>query len=258
MDIVRKTASVIAEIRKRKPRIHCITNDAAQSFTADTLLAVGAEPSLTLARTEVPDFVGSADALLINLGTLDDSRLGAIPVAVAFAVQNDKPWVLDPVFVHRSPGRRDYAAALLAEKPSAVRCNQLEAAALAGGGNGAEPGRLLADRFATLAAVTGETDVVYGEAGEVEIANGHALMSQLTAIGCAGSALLAACLAVEEDVTAASVAALVAWAVAGEVAGGAAKGPGSFRPALIDAIHNLKAPMIKRRAKAHLREAAVQ
>lgn len=256
MDIVRKTTSVLAAIRKQGPRVHCITNDAAQAFTADVLLAVGAEPSLTLTRTEVPDFVASSDALLINLGTLDDTRLAAIPVAVAFAVQNNKPWVLDPVFVHRSPGRCDYATALLAEKPTVVRCNQSECAALAGV-NGAEPGRTIADGFETVAAVTAETDIVFGAGVEAEIQNGHARMNQLTAIGCAGSALLAACLAVEEDPFVASIAALVAWGVAGEVAETNSKGPGTFRPALLDAIHGLKGPMLKRRAKAKVSKGKV-
>ena len=213
------------------------------------LLALGAEPSLTLTRNEVPDFVASSDALLINLGTLDDQRLAAIPVAVAFAVENAKPWVLDPVFIHRSPGRREYASALLAEKPTAVRCNQSECAALAEV-NGAEPGRTVADSFDTVVAVTGEADMVYGPQSEAEIRNGHARMGQLTAVGCAGSALLAACLAVHEDRFEASVAAIVAWGVAGEVAATNSKGPGTFRPALLDAIHGLKGPMLKRRAKA--------
>ncbi len=254
MDIARKTASILTAIRKQKPRVHCITNDAAQTFTADALLALGAEPSLTLSRSEVPDFVGSSDALLINLGTLDENRLAAIPVAVAFAVQHEKPWVLDPVFVHRSPGRLDYATALLSEKPTVVRCNQAEATALTGGGNGAGPSQTLADRYQTVAAVTGETDEICGDGRHATASNGDALMGQITAAGCAGSAVLAACLAVEEDRFAATLAALVAWNVAGEVAAGVAKGPGTFRAALLDALHGLKAPMIKRRAKTDLQE----
>lgn len=249
MEVARQTASVLNAIRKNKPRVHCITNDAAHSFTADVLLALGAEPSLTLTRNEVPDFVASSDALLVNLGTLDDQRLAAVPVAVAFAVENRKPWVLDPVFVHRSPGRREYAAALLAEKPTAVRCNQAESAVLSEV-NGAEPGRTIADSFETVVAVTGETDMIYGPGCQAEVRNGHARMGQLTAIGCAGSALLAACLAVNEDRFEATVAAMVAWGVAGEVAATNSKGPGTFRPALLDAIHGLKGPMLKRRAKA--------
>lgn len=255
MDIARKIASVLAAVRRQHPRIHCITNDAAQTFTADVLLALGAEPSLTLSRAEMPDFVGSADALLVNLGTLDENRLAAIPVAVAFAVQNGKPWVLDPVFVQRSPGRLDYAAALLAEKPTAVRCNQAECAALVGGGNGADPARVLAERYATVAAVTGDEDVIVADGRRAVLANGHKLMQQLTAIGCAGSALLAACLAVEEDRFFAALAAVAAWGIAGEVAAGNAAGPGTFRPALLDAIHGLKGPVIKRRVKATLEEA---
>ena len=256
MNLAQTTALMLADIRERKPRVHCITNDAAQAFTADTLLALGAEPSLSLAKSEVADFVGSSDALLINLGTLDEKRLSAIPVAVAFAAQTNKPWVLDPVFVHRSPARLDYAAALLAEKPAAVRCNQAECVALAGGGNGAAPGEVLAARFETVAAVTGAVDTVYGHERQADIENGHVLMSRMTATGCACSAIVAACLAVGEDPFAACVAALVIWGVAGEVAGDTASAPGTFRPALLDALYGLNAEAIDKHAKAALKETA--
>jgi hydroxyethylthiazole kinase len=73
-------------------------------------------------------------------------------------------------------------------------------------------------------------------------------MSQATAIGCALSSLVAACLAVETDAWLASVAAMVAWGVAGEVAGERAGGPGTFRPLLLDAVHGLDERTLEARA----------
>jgi hydroxyethylthiazole kinase len=81
------------------------------------------------------------------------------------------------------------------------------------------------------------------------IANGHVLMSRVTAMGCAASALVAACLAVEPDAWAATAAALILIGVAGEVAAGRARGPGSFAMEIIDAVYALDRATIAARAK---------
>ena len=53
-------------------------------------------------------------------------------------------------------------------------------------------------------------------------------MARVTAMGCAASALVGACLAVEPDAWQATAAALIVIGVAGEVAAARARGPGSF------------------------------
>ena len=63
-------ADVLARIRERAPRVHCITNAVAQNFTANVLLAAGARPSMTISPEEVGSFVASADALLDNFAEL--------------------------------------------------------------------------------------------------------------------------------------------------------------------------------------------
>ena len=52
---------------------------------------------------------------------------------------------------------------------------------------------------APSSALTGETDLVTDGERVCRIANGHPLMARVTAMGCAGSALVAAVLAVEPD-----------------------------------------------------------
>ncbi|MGB9364572.1 MAG: hydroxyethylthiazole kinase, partial [Xanthobacteraceae bacterium] len=46
-------ADILMRLRARSPRVHCITNAVAQAFTANTLLAAGAVPSMTLSPDEV-------------------------------------------------------------------------------------------------------------------------------------------------------------------------------------------------------------
>src|SRR6516225_1008831 len=98
-------ADVLSRVRQRAPRVHCLTNTVAQNFTANVLLAAGAVPSMTAAPDEIADFVARADALLINLGTLDRERREAAEIAAEEAVEEQRPWVLDPVFVDRSQAR---------------------------------------------------------------------------------------------------------------------------------------------------------
>src|SRR6202789_717272 len=88
---------MLARLRARAPRVHCITNSVAQQFTANVLLAAGAVPSMTLSPDEIGAFVAGADALLVNLGTFDAERRSAVEAALGTAADMGKPWLLDPV-----------------------------------------------------------------------------------------------------------------------------------------------------------------
>ena len=232
-------ADVLARVRDRSPRVHCITNNVAQNYTANMLLAAGAVPSMTISRDEIVSFLAGAGALLVNLGTFDAERRSAIEAALAAVSAARMPWVLDPVFIESSPTRAEFARELLARSPSAVRLNPSEFAPLFGGDPAEEAASGVAAACATVVALTGGTDIVTDGPRRVALHNGHALMGLVTAMGCAASALVGAALAVETDAWLAAVAALVALGVAGEVAGETARGPGSFGAAILDALYNL-------------------
>ena len=74
-------------------------------------------------------------------------------------------------------------------------------------------------------------------------------MAKVTGMGCAASALVAACLAIEADTWSATAAALLMLGVAGELAAAQAKGPASFAMALIDTLHSLDGPTLLARAR---------
>ena len=107
-------AGLLGQLRARSPRVHCITNSVAQAYTANMLLAAGCVPSMSLSAEEIGGFVARAEALLVNLGTFDAERRGATGVAIAAAHEHRRPWVLDPVFVDRSPARAAFARDLVA------------------------------------------------------------------------------------------------------------------------------------------------
>jgi len=220
------------------------------------LLAAGAVPSMTLSPQEIGGFVAGADALLVNLGTFDAERRAAVEAALDAAAthgkpMHGKPWLLDPVFIERSPARAEFARTLVARKPAVVRLNAAEFAALSGNDQAGDAPARFAKAHSTIVALTGRIDIVADGARRVKIANGDPLMAQVTAMGCAGSALLCAALAVERDPWLATIAALTAFGVAGEVAAREAAGPGSFAVAMIDALHMLESATLRMHVKVH-------
>jgi hydroxyethylthiazole kinase len=242
-------ADVLARINSRAPRVHCVTNSVAQAYTANVLLAAGAVPSMTIAPEEIAAFVGGADALLVNLGTFDTERRSAIDLALGAAEQGGKPWVLDPVFIERSPARAQFAQNLVGRGPAVVRLNHHEFAALAAGDAAGDAPLRFAKQHDTIVALTGATDVVSDGERSAKVDNGDALMGLVTGMGCAGSALIAAALVVEHDRYLATIAALVALGVAGEVAAESAPAPGRFASWIIDALFALDRATLRARTR---------
>ena len=248
-DLPAITADVIARLRARAPRVHCITNTVAQAFTANILLAAGAIPSMTIAPQEVSDFAARADALLVNLGTFDTERQNAIDIALEQATQRTHPWVLDPVLIDVSHQRAVYARALAGRKPAVIRLNAAEFSALSDAPVSTEALKHIAEKTTSVIGLTGAADIVSDGTQYLDISNGHPLMNSVTAMGCAASALVAACLCVEKDAFVATASALLAFSVAGEAAAETSKGPGSFAVQFIDALHSLDRVTLIKRAK---------
>lgn len=236
--------ALLALLRARRPRVHCITNAVAQNFTANVLLSMGSVPSMTLSAEEIGGFVASAQALLVNLGTFDPERREATLIAVDAAQRHSVPWVLDPVFVDRAPPRLAFARELVARGPRVVRLNHGEFEALAGRAAEAEHVMAYARETGVIVGLSGATDLITDGARTLSVTNGHPYMAKVTAMGCAGSALVAACLAVEPDALRATASALIMLGVAGEIAARGAKGPGSFAVNIIDTLHSLDAPAL--------------
>jgi hydroxyethylthiazole kinase len=247
-----EAADLLARVRAKTPRVHCITNSVAQNFTANVLLAFGAIPSMTLSPAEIGAFVKRSDALLVNLGTFGTERREATSIAVDAAIQGRLPWVLDPVFVDRAPARASYARDLLFLHPAAIRLNADEFAALAGTATTTESVVKFAREHRVAVGLSGARDLIADGVRAVTLENGDPLMAKVTAMGCAASAMVAACLAVEDDALTATASALLLAGVAGEVAAQTAQGPGSFAVAILDALHTLDAAALSTRARISL------
>lgn len=242
--------AVVDAVREAAPLTQCMTNSVVTGFTANVLLAVGASPAMVDSVEEGPIFAGIADGLLINVGTVNAMTVDAMLATASARAQAGRPWCLDPVAVGTLPVRTTLARDLLAHRPAAVRCNASEILGLvgeSGSGRGvdagdevdsalAAAGRLLDEGVGTVA-VSGEVDAILtAQRPTLRIANGDAIMTKVTGVGCALGAMVAAYLPVAETPQLAAAAATAALTVAADDAAHWASGPGSFAVELLDAL----------------------
>jgi hydroxyethylthiazole kinase len=108
-----------------------ITNFVVMNNSANALLAVGASPIMAHAHPEIPQMAAICQALVINIGTLDEYWSAAMLLAATEARRLGKPWVLDPVGAGATPYRDEVLAQLLALRPTIIRGNASEIMALA-------------------------------------------------------------------------------------------------------------------------------
>jgi hydroxyethylthiazole kinase len=227
----------IRMLRKEDARVHSITNTVAQNFTANVLLACNARPSMTVNPDEVEAFTKRADALHINLGTLDHDRMKAIQTSIDMANQRTIPILVDPVMAHVSPLRAEFALGIV-KQVSILRGNEDEI-------------KLLEPEISTETCIvkTGETDQITYQDTKLNVENGHPIMANIIATGCALGGLITALSAKSKDPISASMAGLLWFGIAGEIAAENSQGPGSFSPCFIDTLHNVSLNELERRAK---------
>ncbi|MBE6909756.1 MAG: hydroxyethylthiazole kinase [Ruminococcaceae bacterium] len=270
--------AILGNLRGRSPLVHCITNYVTVNDCANILLACGASPVMSDDPDEVEEITSIADALTVNIGTLNRHTVPSMLLAGKRADALGRPVVLDPVGAGASKLRTETAKELLgAVRFAAVRCNVSELRALAQGAHGTRgvdaeaadsPGAAgpdgvhalagaFAEKVGAVVAVTGATDVVTDGTRACVIRNGNALMRRVTGTGCMLSAMTAAYLAANpESPFEAACAAVIAMGVCGELAFARMSGPdgsAAYRGYLIDAVYNLTAKQLEEGARYEMR-----
>ncbi|MBC7735908.1 MAG: hydroxyethylthiazole kinase [Candidatus Saccharibacteria bacterium] len=245
------TGHYLAQMRATAPLVHNITNFVAMNIMANVQLAAGAAPAMVHAREEVAEFAALAQALTVNIGTLDPAWAEAMELAAGVMLAASKPWVLDPVGAGATRLRLDVSQRLLALRPTVIRGNASEILALAGTlatGRGVDAtdsvaaaeqaAHDLARRTGAVVAVSGPVDYITDGVASFRVANGHAMMPRVTALGCALNGVIAAFL-VGQPALSATVAAMAYYGLAGEHAARIADAPGNFQVAFLDVLYQL-------------------
>ncbi|MFY1046020.1 hydroxyethylthiazole kinase [Chryseobacterium sp. GP-SGM7] len=243
----------IQSVKKQSPLVHNMTNFVVMNNTANALLAVGASPIMAHAKSEVKEMVAISNAVVINIGTLDEYWCESMLIAAEEARRTDKTWVLDPVGAGATSFRDEVLAKLLEFKPTVIRGNASEIIALAKANKTITKGvdstaesneaitaaKLLAENYQSVVCISGATDIIIDEKETYFVENGHPLMTKVTGLGCSASAIIGAFAGISENKTESTVAAMSLLGIAGELSEKISAGPGSLQVNILDKLYTI-------------------
>ena len=247
----------ITAVRERAPLVHSITNFVVMNLNANVLLAAGASPVMAHAHEEVQAMAGIAQALVLNIGTLEPVWIESMRLALLTASQRGIPTVLDPVGAGATAYRNASIELLLnTTSPSVIRGNGSEIMSVAGSSvqtRGVDSGAQANDALGSARALVARTDGVVCVSGQTDhivdgtrwalLSNGHPWMTKITGVGCSATALIGAFCAVQPDAWRATVSAMALMGVVGEVAAEKAvvrkQGVGSMQVLMLDELQLL-------------------
>jgi hydroxyethylthiazole kinase len=243
--------STIEHIRIQNPLVLFLTNTVTEALCANVLLAFGGSPVMSHDPQELADLMGIANALVINIGTLENHFLHQAQQAIALANANKRPIVFDPVGAGASQYRTEAAQSIVSQAENVtIRANGSELRALAGmsssikGVDSTQSSALAIDAARSLlerssiaqVIVTGEQDFVFSRSGVTKNTYGHPLMTRVTGMGCALNGCLAASLTVDVDPSLALFETLQFYTKAAQKTAQHYQGPGTFLPHFLDAL----------------------
>lgn len=265
-------------VRKNSPLVHNITNYVTVNDVANVLLACGGSPIMSDEPDDVVDITTICGGLNINIGTLNKRSIESMYLAGHRANDLGHVVLLDPVGAGASKLRTDTAVNLMREiKFDVIRGNISEIKTLAlGSGTTKGVDADVADaiteenldsavRFAkefstradAIIAITGAIDLVAYRGACFVIRNGRPEMGRITGTGCQLSGLMTAFLVANPDgKLEAAAAAVCMMGLAGEIGWEHMQegdGNSTYRNRIIDAIFNMDAETLNKRADYEIR-----
>jgi hydroxyethylthiazole kinase len=250
----------LSAIRKKAPLIHNIINYFVMEHTANCLLAIGASPIMAHATEEVTEMVARADGLVLNIGTICPNWQTSMLQALKAADKMKIPVVFDPVGVGATLYRKYVSETILQTRNvSVVRGNCNEICTLSGielPSKGVDSNlnpvdyldhaQTLADTSSCIVVMSGIIDVITDGKETYQIRNGHPLMTKVTGMGCAATALTGAFASVNTNQLLACAHAAALMGIAGEMTAQKVDAPGSFKQGFIDILYSITLADLKK------------
>ena len=246
-------AKAINSVRTKNPLVHNITNSVVMNNSANALLAIGASPVMTHWAEEIKSMVAIADALVINIGTLDNILINSAKIAGAEAHRICTPIIFDPVGAGATKQRTQASWEIINHcKPTVIRGNASEIMALvdadvkskgvdsnALSSDALESAKSLAIKTGAVVVISGTTDYITNGSDVHIVDGGDIIMTKVTGMGCTATAIIGAFAAIEKDPMIAATAAMASMSLAGERAASKAYGNGSMQMHFLDELYNL-------------------
>ncbi|RAL63691.1 hypothetical protein DID88_003734 [Monilinia fructigena] len=238
-ELLLQVPGVIAEVAKKTPLSHNMTNLVVQNLAANVALAIGASP------------------IMANYG---EEATGPCKTRreLGHTIRKEDLFYLIPVGCGATAVRRSAVKALLASGYfDAIKGNEGEIKDAISGSliqqRGVDSGastltpmekaiivRDLALRERNVVVMTGMIDILSDGVRTLAVSNGHEILGRITGSGCVLGTIISAMLAVNRgDKLLAVLSALLLYEIAAEIAviRDDVKGPGTFVPALIDELY---------------------
>lgn len=246
-------------VREKNPLIHHITNIVTMNDCANITLAIGASPIMAMDPKEVEEVTSESEALVMNMGTLNERVLEAMIMAGKVANQLNIPIVLDPTGIGISAFRKQGSSRILeGVKIDIIKGNASEVKTLLGlstcfrGVDSLDVDNIeslseivlqVSRKLKVVAVCTGETDIIACNKDVHLIKGGHPMLKNITGTGCMIGSLMGSYLGVNRNKIEAAELAVESMNIAGERAYAKMvrekRGSGSYRVFLIDEISRL-------------------
>lgn len=241
-------------LRKKCPLIVNVTNHVTMDFIANGLLAIGASPIMTEGKEEILDLVKIAEAVVINIGTLNTEFIQLCEFAAMTANKYNKLLVLDPVGAGATDYRTIIARNLIKNYQfNVIKGNASEILSLIDNvknlkgvdstqdtENTVQAAQALAANTKSVIAISGKTDAVITE-DDIKYSNrGSAMLAKITGAGCLLTSVVAAFSCQSDNVKQSVFNAMEYYNICAEVAAQKSLGPGSFKVNFLDELAALK------------------
>jgi hydroxyethylthiazole kinase len=240
-------------IRQIHPLIHNITNLVVMPTTANFLLALGAAPIMAHAQEELVEIIQLAQALVINIGTPDETWLTAIKQAQHAALKRNIPIVFDPVGAGASRYRTQASLTIIQRGIDVIRGNASEIMALLDtsittkgvdstqiSSHALASAQILAEQHRCIVVVSGQIDFIVSATQTITLNYGTPLLTKVVGMGCSLTAMIASFLAINPERFNACVHAMAWMGLVSEYAEKKSTGPGSFYSQLLDSLYSVQ------------------
>ena len=111
---------------QKAPLLHCITNDITLETVANTVLYLGGKPIMSSDIREFSSLFESTDALLLNMGRLNESHEQSLSQASSLADMTKKPTVVDLVGYGITNERTKLGITMAHNHPTVIKGNTSE------------------------------------------------------------------------------------------------------------------------------------
>ena len=265
---------LINKVKEINPLVLHYTNEVTINDCANVTLALGASPLMSYSDEEVQEIVSVANSILINIGTMNSSRLNLFVEAGKAANKFNKPVILDPVGVFATKTRSDFTNKLLNEiKFDVVKGNISEIKFIGGldvRGKGvdsfdddednSEVVKRVANKLGSIIVATGKVDYISDGESVIKIKNGTVKLKSITGTGCMTGSLIGSYLGAydtlvnsKEEITISKLEAVamgvLTMGVSGELADINNIAIGSFKEKLMNNVYEMNVDKLKEYAR---------